>query len=288
MAKMKTKLSICKTYSSRTAARKASAAASISAATTSSRRRRRAQAPTASAYVTRRGPSRPPPRERRRWALIIALGPFPEEPLRPGHEHEDQENEGGRIAPGAAQEEGGGALDDAVEEPADDRAAHAAQPAEDDDREGLDGRQRARVGAEGIDDAVERAGERGERGPDPEGQHVHALGADAHQHRADAVLARRADVPPEARSMEHHRESGDDRPGQHEQDDEVVAQLDEAEVHDIGRVRRSDLDVLAKARHEHPRERVLEDQDEGDREEDLVDLLPAPEQAEAEALDDHA
>ena len=77
--------------------------------------------------------------------------------------------------------------------------------------------------------------------------------------------------------MEHHRESGDDRPGQHEQDDKVVAQLDEAEVHDLGRVRRFDLDVLAKARHEHPRERVLEDQDEGDREEDFIDLLPVPE-----------
>src|SRR2546422_4367731 len=201
IAKMKTKLSTCSTNSSRTAARKASAPASISAATTSSRRRRRAQARTAS-----------------------PLRAFAEEPLRAGQEHEDQEDEGGRVAPGAAQEEGGRALDAAVEEPADDRAAHAAEPAEDDDGERLDGRQRARVGAEGVDDAVERAGEGAERGADSEGQHVHALDADAHEHRGDPVLARRAHVPPEARPMEHHPEPGDDRPGQHEQDDEVVAQ----------------------------------------------------------------
>src|SRR2546426_8032526 len=96
---MKTKLSTCSTNSSRTAARKASAPASISAATTSSRRRRRAQARTAS-----------------------PLRAFAEEPLRAGQEHEDQEDEGGRVAPGAAQEEGGRALDAAVEEPADDRS----------------------------------------------------------------------------------------------------------------------------------------------------------------------
>src|SRR3990170_5756498 len=110
---MNTKVRIWRTNSSRTTASRSPAARII---------------PSAMPSVRHRRPAPPAP------AGILAA--LLEDALGPEHQDNDQQDEGGGVSPGSAQEEGREALDDPVEQPADHGALHAPQPSEDDDGKG--------------------------------------------------------------------------------------------------------------------------------------------------------
>src|SRR2546425_2705205 len=257
MAKTKTKVRICSTKSSRTSASTTTATSTIAAAMSSG------------------------------WRRGI-LGALAEDAYGTQHEDQDQQHEGHRIAPGAAEEERREALHDAVEEPADDGASHAAEAAENDDGEGLDRGQGAGVRAERVDDAVERAGEGGEGRADAEARHVDPADVDAHQHGRHPVLTGPPHLAAERRAEEEDPEADHDGPGHREQDHEVVPEVDHAEGEHVGGVRRPDLRVLTEVRDEDAGQRILEDEDQGDGQEHLVDLGGAADRAEAQTLDEDA
>src|SRR5712691_5023238 len=211
------------------------------------------------------------------WPPEEAPGPDDEDG---GHEGEDRED-------GEAREEQDPEGENlAVDEGAEKGPPERAEASDDHDHEGLDDDFRVHAGDDGPHGRDESAAEPAEKRGEHEHARVQGLDVDAEGAQGLAIQGRRADESPDARALEHVPEP--ERDGGAEQDDEEVV---------VGNPRSEDAHGAREAggaahrfllRAPDDLGDVAQDEDEGIREEELVQLLLAVETLEEEALDDAA
>src|SRR6266567_1878260 len=217
-------------------------------------------------------------------------------------EAEDEGEEAGQEAGGGEGEEKGGAAllhqkpggvrvdpegeDLAVDEGPEKGPPEGAEPSDDHDNEGLDDDFRVHAGDDGPHGRDESAAEPAEKRGEHEHARVQRLDVDAEGAQGLAIQGRRADESPDARALEHVPEP--ERDGGAEQDDEEVVVGDgrSEDAHGAREAGGAAHRFLLRAPDDLGD--IAQDEDEGIREEELVQLLLAVETLEEEALDDAA
>src|SRR6266568_271251 len=169
------------------------------------------------ARIAKRTISAPRTRRRRFSTSDLPDGGPAEDARGANGEREDEEDEAGRLAPAAPDEDRREALQRAEEEPDHHHAEPGLEAGDHRDREGLEDEDRGHRRADGGDGGDEDAGERRDRAGERVGKHHRPGGRDPHELARVAVGGDRVEGLAEERAAleqldrRHHR----DHPGEH-------------------------------------------------------------------------